>query len=291
MKLYERIRDIDRRIIYLFMAIAVILPLIFTVRFPEYPAPMVQKTFDAVENLEPGSRILISFDYDPGSEPELQPMATAWVRHAVEKGHKLVIMALWPLGQEMATNTIAAVKADLKAAGSKKRFEDGLDYVNLGYKTGNYGVINVALTDLLRQFPADVKNVPTATIPVMKGIKSLKDFDLMVSVSAGLPGLKEWIQFGSDPAGVPIIGGNTAVQAPLMYPYYPKQLSGLLGGLKAAAEYETLLGKKYPQYADVKLNKGRIRMGAQTIAHIVIMLFIVIGNITYFIDRRRGEAR
>jgi hypothetical protein len=138
-------------------------------------------------------------------------------------------------------------------------------------------------------------------IPMMNGVKSLKDFDLLVNISAGFPGLKEWVQFGADPAGVRIVGGSTAVQAPLMYPYIPNQLNGILGGLKAAAEYEECMDRKFCQKQcgedqdctdECKekfreRNKGKIRMGAQAIAHMVIMLFIIIGNITYFIDRRR----
>ena len=50
-------------------------------------------------------------------------------------------------------------------------------------------------------------------------------------VGSGFPGVKEWIQFGGDPADVPTAGGVTAVEAPLLYPYYPEQLIGLMGGL------------------------------------------------------------
>ena len=38
-----------------------------------------------------------------------------------------------------------------------------------------------------------------------------------------------------------MVSGMTGVQAPLMYPYYPGQLKGLLGAIKGAAEYESLV--------------------------------------------------
>ena len=292
MNFYEKIRDIDRRFIFLLMGLAVALPLIFTLRFPEFPTPMVKGIFEIIENLPEDSKVLMSFDYDPASEPELQPMATAWLRHCVERRHKIYISALWPIGQDMARQTIQQVKKDLaqkKAeTGVEIPFEYGIDYVNLGYKSGGPGVINVMLTDIEKMFPTDVTNRAISSIPMMKKVKNLRDFDLFVNISAGSPGLKEWIQFGADPAGVRIVGGSTAVQAPLLYPYYPKQLSGVLGGLKSAAEYEKLLGDKYPQYSDIQQSKGRVRMGAQAVAHMVIMLFIIVGNITFFIDRRRS---
>ncbi|MBZ0271592.1 hypothetical protein K8I61_06125 [bacterium] len=295
MAFYDKIRNIDRRVIFLLIGLSVALPLIFTIRFPEFPTPMVKQIFGLMEDLPPGAKVLVSFDYDPASEPELQPMATAWMRQLAEKRAKIYIMALWPIGQDMARLSIDALKRDLadkeRETGEKVPFEYGVNYVNLGFKSGAQGVINVVLTDFEKMYPTDAAGQALSTIPLMKEARSLKDFDLIVNISAGTPGLKEWIQFGADPAGVRIVGGSTAVQAPLLYPYYPKQLYGLLGGLKPAAEYEKLMGDRYPQYADIQKNKGRIRMGAQAVAHLVIMAFIIIGNITFFIDRRRERSR
>lgn len=294
-KFYSLVRDIDRRIIFLFMALAIIIPLLIAPSFPEYPAQMVLDTFQEFDRLEPGSRVLMPFDYDPASEPELQPMATAWMRHAFENDLKVYIVALWPIGQNMAEDTLNEVRPEYPMK------KEGIDYVNLGFKSGGQGVINVMLTDIRKIYPTDVNNKSLDAIPMMKDVKNLKDFDLIVNISAGFPGLKEWVQFGADPSGTRIIGGSTAVQAPLMYPYIPSQLNGILGGLKAAAEYEECLDRKLCAkkcgqsdpcletcMAEMRVrDKGKKRMGAQAVAHIVIMAFITIGNITFFIDRRR----
>ena len=265
-----------------------ILPLIFEIRFPEKATPMVEDVFREVEKLPAGSKVLIAFDYDPASEPELAPMATAWLRQCAIKGHKMYILALWPLGQQMAANTISEVFGkELKNLNLKY----GVDYVNLGFKSGGQGVINVILGDFEQLYSTDTNGTSVHDIPMMKNVKNLKSMDLIVNISAGTPGLKEWVQFGSDPAGVPLVGGSTAVQAPLMYPYYPRQMVGMLGGLKGAAEYEQLVQEKYPQFRDPKLNVAIRRMGPQAVAHIVIMAFILIGNITFFIDKRRSRKR
>ena len=62
---------------------------------------------------------------------------------------------------------------------------------------------------------------------------------------------------------------------------------GLMGGIKGAAEYEAELMRRYPQFKD-RSHPGIDMMGPQAVAHVVIMLFIVIGNIAYFTVRRRG---
>ncbi len=283
MDFYQRIRDIDRRVIFLFIGLSVIMPLIFQLEFPEYPSPPVRAIFDKIESLPEGSKVLLAFDYDPPSEPELQPMATAVMRHCCKKNLKMYIVALWPMGQFMAGRTIDRV--------IKEEFPDkvyGRDYVNLGYKSGGPGVINVILTDFRKMYPADAYGASIDDIEMMRGVKNLKNMDLIVDFSAGDPGLKQWIQFAGDPGKIPTCGGVTAVSAPLLYPYYPRQMFGIMGGIKGAAEYESALMRRYPEFKGRSRN-AIIRMGPQTVAHIVIMAFIVIGNITYFIDRRREK--
>ncbi len=283
MGFYQKIRDIDRRVIFLFIGISVIVPLIFQLVFPEYPSPPVRAIFDKIESLPEGSKVLLAFDYDPPSEPELQPMATAITRHCCRKNLKMYIVALWPMGQFMAGRTIERVIVG--------EFPDkvyGEDYVNLGYKSGGRGVINVILNDIRKMYPTDVPGTSLDEIEMMREVRNLKSMDLIVNFGAGDPGLKEWVQFAGDPGQIPTCGGVTAVSAPLLYPYYPKQMFGIIGGIKGAAEYESTLMRRYPEFRERSSN-AIVRMGPQTIAHIVIMAFIVIGNVTYFIDRRREK--
>ena len=163
---------------------------------------------------------------------------------------------------------------------------DGIDYVNIGYKAGNEGVLNVIVTDFKKMFPTDVNGVQYDSIQVFNNIKSCKDIDLIVSIGGGRPGVKEWVLFVGDPGGVPMAAGVAAVVAPQLYPYYPKQLLGLLGGVKGAAEYENTLKDNYPQFENMS-TPAIIMMGPQTLAHLVIMCFIIIGNVLFFLNRKR----
>ena len=54
----------------------------------------------------------------------------------------------------------------------------------------------------------------------------------------------------------------------------------VLAGMPGAAEYESLIGQK---------GSATSGMDAQSVAHLVIVLFIVLGNISYFIDRKRSR--
>jgi len=287
MSFYDKITNIDRRVIFLFIALSVIIPLLLNIKFTEKAGPIVKNIFDKVESLPAGSRVLLSLDYGPSTVPEIQPMVNALVRHFNEKELKIYFMCLWATGQNLTTTTVDSVQT--------KEFPDkvyGIDYVNLGYKAGNEGLINVLLTDMKKMYTTDVLGTYIDDIEMMKQVRNLTSFDLIVGLGGGTPGIKEWILFAGDPGRIPVAGGSTAVQAPLLYPYWPNQLLGLMGGIKGAAEYESELISQYPKYK-TKSSPGIKMMGPQAIAHIVIMLFIIIGNITFFMERareRKGRA-
>ncbi|MEW6050021.1 MAG: hypothetical protein AB1644_03025 [Candidatus Zixiibacteriota bacterium] len=274
-------REVPRRLIFAFVFVAVSLPVLFPITFKERMTPTVKAVFDKIESLPPGSRVLMSFDFDPAMAPEVQPMADAYMRHCLSKGHRVVFMSLWATGQALMTTSLDRV---VRREFSQK--VNGVDYAVIGYKAGNEGVLNVIVTDIRKMFPTDVNTVPLDSLPIFDGVRSCKDFDLVLTTGGGYPGAKEWVLFVGDPGNVPIASGVAAVTAPLLYPYYPRQILGILGGIKGAAEYEHELVNRYPQFADTPA-PGLRMMGPQTLAHLVIMAFIIIGNITYFRSRKK----
>lgn len=278
------LKNLDRRWIFLLVFLSVSLPILFEAQFPESATDLSQSTFDAVESLPDGSKVLLSYDYDPASEGELGPMATAFAYHCAAKKHKMYFMALWPVGPQMIDDVIAnVITADFP------EMEYGHDYVNLGFKSGNEGVIKVVVTDFRELYTTDVFGTAFDEIPMCQGISSVQDMDLVINVSAGYPGTKEWVQYAvtAYPNDIKLVGGCTGVQAPLLYPYIPDQLPGLLGAIKGAAEYEKLVVDHY-ELDDPKYNEGLRRMGPQLIAHLLMILLIILGNVVYFAEKREG---
>ncbi|MBU1652803.1 hypothetical protein KKA00_11315 [bacterium] len=278
-------KEVDRRVIFLFIFLAVAAPILFPVTFTEKATLVVRSVFDKIDNLPPGSKVLISFDFDPAMAPEVQPMANAISRHCLDKGHKVIFMSLWATGQALMTQSLE--RSILPGFPEK---ENLVDYVNIGFKAGNEGVLNVIVTNFRKMFPTDVNSVPLDSIAVFDGITSCYDLDMIVALGGGKPGPKEWILFVGDPAQIPVGVGVAAVVAPQMYPYYPTQVVGILGGIKGAAEYESLLVKTHKRFAEMD-TPGLRMMGPQTLAHVVIMSFIVIGNIIFFRSRRREKKQ
>ena len=120
----------------------------------------------------------------------------------------------------------------------------------------------------------------------------------MVNVCAGDPGAKQWVQYAATPAGIPLVAGCTGVQAPLLYPYIPDPMAGLLAAIKGAAGYEQILIENYPSLGKADMINSQFsttaafqRMGPQFVAHLLMLLLIVVGNFIFFLDRKRGATR
>jgi len=280
----EKLANLDRRWIFLSMFLAVAIPILLELEFPEKPTKLAQDVFDEIEKLQPGDKVLLAFDYDPASEGELGPMATSFILHCANKKLKMYFLSLFPVGPQMVEDGITKVILT--------DFPDlvyGEDYVNLGYKPGYEGVIKVIMTDLRELYTTDARGQNIDQIPMCQDVENVQDMKLIVNVSAGYPGSKEWVQYGTTayPDKIKMVAGVTGVQAPYMYPYVPKQLKGLLGAIKGAAEYETLVNEKYidgvpkPEYRE-----GVRRMGPQLVAHLLMIFLILAGNILFFLQKR-----
>ncbi|MCA9028038.1 MAG: hypothetical protein KDA86_22700 [Planctomycetaceae bacterium] len=283
--MYEFFKTLDRRWIFLLMLIAVGLPILRGWQFPERPSPMVQSVFDAIESLPEGSQVWMAYDYDPGSQGELHPMALAFTRHCALKKLKMYYMTLWPQGPPMIQKNVDVLRNEFPD------LQYGVDYVNLGYRPGYEGPIKLAVTDLRKTIAADVDGKSLNDLPMTKGLKNIQNVDLIINVSAGYPGTKEWVLYAATPYNISSVAGCTGVQAPYLYPYVPQQLNGLLGAIKGAAEYEFLLLEAYPQLREnPEAQEALRRMGPQLLAHLVLIALIVIGNVIYFVGRRRGDV-
>ena len=270
------LRTMDRRWIFLAVGLLVILPLAFGFHIaPVVPSHRAKGFYDAIERLPEGSTVLVAGDYDPGTRAENYPMHLAATRQLMRRNIKIIGVELYPAGVPLADDVLRIVAAEY----DKKI---GIDYVNLGYKVGNELVMSSMGSSIPKTYPVDSRGIPVAQVPVMRGIENFQQIDMIVSISAGYPGTKEWVQQVVSRFHVPMVAGVTAVSAPEYYPYLQAgQLQGLLGGMAGAAEYEVLVGK--PALA----TRG---MDAQSLAHLFIAFMILLGNLAFLPQRKPAKG-
>ena len=267
-----RLLQLDRRFIFGLMSVVTVLPLLYPLGLPVRISPETQQLYDRLERLPERSVVLLSLDYDPASKPELHPMTVSLLRHAFARNLRVVALTLWPAGTSMAESAVTRGAAE---AGKT----DGTDYVFLGYGPGEANAIISLGQSLADAFPTDYAGRKTEGLPVLAGVHSLRDIDYAISLSAGFPGLDTWYVYGKEKYGFELGGGCTAVSAPKFYPLLQTgQINGLLGGLRGAAEYETLLNQT---------GKATAGMDAQSVTHFLIIGLIIICNVCYLLSGRK----
>lgn len=267
----EKLEAVDRRAVFVVMGFAITVPLLFPVPLPINPTEPVRSFYQFIEKLPPGSRVLVADDWDPGSKAELQTVSLIVHRHLRDHGVRVIDVCLWPTGP-------SAVAEVLDGVYGKAGKEYGKDYVFLGFKEGREVVMASMGNSIPATYPADSRGTPVGQLPIMQGVKNISDLAGLISVSAGYPGTKEWVQQVKNRYNIPMISACNGVSAPEYFAYYEsKQLSGLVGGMKAFAEYERLLGGA--------TGFATMAMTSQASGHYVLVLLIVAGNVLYLLKR------
>jgi hypothetical protein len=204
-------------------------------------------------------------------------MAESFIRFCFERDLRVIVMGLWPQGPQQAN--LAIQKVLQEDAIKAKNLKYGEDYVNLGFQSGNEFVIQGMGTSIKAKFPSDYRGTPYDEIALVKNVKNFSNIDYSFNLSAGFPGTVEWVQVAVDRFGLDLGAGNTAVQAPTMYTYLNAgQLIGLMGGMNGAAEFERLA-----QWT----GKATKFMLSQSFSHMVVIAFVIIGNVAFFMSGRK----
>jgi hypothetical protein len=270
----KRLLAIDRRFIFLLVAAGVVLPLLHPLNLPVTVTPRVKAAFEAIDALPAGSKVLISMDYEPDIMAELQPMSIAVMRHCFRKHLQVIAMTLYPAGTGLGERALTLAAAAEGAVKNK-------DYAWLGYKSG-FQVVMIGIGENLRGiYPVDFYGTPLDDIPMMRGVNSYRQMAMVVNLS-GSTAADYWIQFAQGRFHAPLVLGCTAVMATDYYPYLSsRQVLGLIGGMKGAAEYEALIDT---------IGDARRGMDAQSLVHLIVVALVIVGNGALFLSRRAGET-
>lgn len=277
--MWDKFLKIDRRWIFLLTGICIILPFLLPIGLPIDISPPVRSLYEKIDNIPPnGPALLLDFSCDASVLPELRPMAVAILQHCFRKNIRVILMGLELPGVGIAQTILEEVK---KKFPDKKR---GIDYVLMPFVYG-WGIVILRIGESIHEtFETDYYGTPLDSLPMMQSIHNYEQIPLVVCLTgSAMP--RSWIIYANTGYGQEIGAGITAVMAPEFYPFLQtKQLVGMLGGLKGAAEYETLVERNLGF-------KGRkvasIGMDSQSIVHIMMIIFIILGNVAYFMARRR----
>ncbi len=263
----------DRRIVFILVALAVIIPMLFPVNLPVSVSEPSQKLYDYIDTLPPESTIMLAFDYGPASLAELNPMARAVLKQCFNKKVRVIGLTLIPDAPTLANTLIEEVAKENGAVA-------GEDYVFLGYRPGGNLVILGMGTSIASVFENDYNGKVLAEIPMMENITNYDQISLLLDLASG-SSTETWILYANAQYNLRIAAGVTGVIISQMYPYLQTgQLVGLISGISGAAEYELLIDTPA---------KGVQWINIESFVHLLIVGLVILGNIAFFIRNRHEE--
>ena len=308
---WDRMQNLDRRYIYIVVALSIIIPLLIPFNSKTYitePVENLYKKIDSFSEREDRA-ILMCFMHDASTMPELFPMEVSILRHCFERNIKVFTICFLPTAAPLIDYAINTAK---EVGGFD--VQSGVDYCNIGYKP--YALFLPILLgmgeDIAEAVETDSEGRKVENLEIMKNLKNYNELNLVIDFSASAS-VQTWITYARVKFGANIGAGITAVMAAENYPFLQTgQLVGMLGGLKGAAEYEKLVdvfasyeSEDYPngrtfskeivketwipitdRNIPYQFKTARIGMNAQSVAHIMIIVFIILGNIGYFVTRK-----
>lgn len=255
----------------LFVLVTILM--LFNVQIKTEISPDTQHMFDYIESLPEGSTIIVSFDHEASSLPEMRPLGLAILRHAFSKNFKLIGVALLAEGTGIGNRLM---QQSAKEYGKQY----GIDYVFLGFKPQYIAAILSMGESIESTFPEDFIGNTTADLPLLDKIKNYENVTCVISVADGSL-TTHWIEYGRARYGIEVSAVVAAAMVTTYDPYLSSgQLRAMVGGLRGAAEYERLINRG---------GSGSRGMLAQSMAHVYVIALIIIGNVIYFRNRRRGK--
>jgi len=285
---WAKLTQIDRRIIFITVGLAILIPLIFPIRMPVGTQRVTKHLFQAVEEIDPQEQVLLlSCDYAPQTEAENQPMTVAVLRHCFARRLPVLINALYVEGAPLLDLAMHQVMDEFNAH-AKANADSilyGRDVVYLGWQPPPIVPILSMGRSIKGIYPVDYYLTPMDSLPLMTGVHNYDQVGLVMAITP-LASPLWYVMYARTKFGVKVGAGCTAVCAPDFYPYCRSgQLLGMMAGMKGAAEYEELVENEYHPGGRRRATEG---MASQSAAHLLMMFFVIIGNIAYFSTRRKS---
>jgi len=273
-KLVKVLKKLDRRWIFLLIFLSCIIPFFITDLFDSdfSISKETMRVYSIIDGFNEGDAVFIDFAFDPTLQAELLPMVEQVVKHCFDKKVRVFIYYPYLTSIGLGQNLLSDILKEERYS----RMENGVDFIHLGY-------IPIDVDMMVFSTYSDFKSTFGNEGKIFKGIKTMADIKYIMTFS-GSDHSESYILLQRR-FGYRLGAGVTAVIGPDFVPYLQTgQLDGLLFGLRGAAEYEKLRQK---HGADkIHNQKANLGMASLSMSHLVMFLFIGLGNFIYFYERK-----
>ena len=281
--------NIDPRVVYLFVALALALPMIKGVSLKPVRMEAAESFYNTLEALPSNSdkAVMLVLDWGPGTFAENGPQSKITMEHLFRKRIPFILTSIYAQASPTLQELPLEVVSELKKEMPNENWEYGKDWINIGFQAGGWQSIQslASSEDFHQILKTDVRGIPIAELPMMNKIHTIKDIQMLVQITSLVGTFNAWLQFfRTDKYKPEMLHGCTSITIPEAYLYYSsKQILGFFEGVAGAAWYDELLNKNFPMRKEQA--KG-INTGL-AIAQMVILFFIALGNIGHLLYREK----
>lgn len=276
--IWDRLEAVPREALYALLLIFFIIPMVNPIGFPVPISDEVRRWYNTIDALPSGSAIMIDFGYSGGGEPELGPMAVAVYHHMFSRkaGLKAICMSTSIEGPLLWDKAMAEVNPSRYGANY------GKDYIHIGYISGGEIAMASIGKDLRAAVSTDYKGVSLDTFSIMQGIANAGSFQLLICYTTGGDQSEGWVRQWYTPYKTPYLCSVLAMMVPTMLPYQKAgQIISVTSGAQAG-QMEVLV--KVPA-------RGIKSADVITMTHLLVVGFIVLGNIAYYAKKFSGGSK
>jgi len=278
-RIWEKLDNIPSPIYYGLLIIIVTAVLIQPIGLPIEVSSETRRFYEAVDKLPKDALVYVEVAMLPADAGENAPFLVALAHHLFSRPVRIVFLTFDEDGFYLYMKYVEEAVDPQKLYGRVY----GRDYVFLGFLASPIPTMAAMAKDLY--FPrVDYKGTTLTQLDVMKGAKDVRDIALLVAVTGAHKTLgQNWVQQWVEPYGAPrYIVCATAMTLPTLKPFYGKgKIEILVSGAVAAGEYEYLVRKP---------GRGLMSSDAISLAHMLIIMFILLGNVGYLGKRRKGRG-
>jgi hypothetical protein len=272
----SKLANIDRRVFYWILFIALMVPFLSPIGFPITISPNTQDLYDGVtgDQVQEGEVWIMNFGYGVSAWSECHPAVTVCTKALFREGAKIIFVGIHydvELTYNKLQDTVSEDFAD-KVYGE--------DYVFLGYMTGGESVVAQLASNIASVFPQDHFGTPYDEIPMLQNIHGVHDIAGVLSSDTGDYGghfMTQWQgAYGTKLAEIGIaMNGSTDLPR-----WQAGNFFGVSVGSRGGAELEQLIDE---------LGEATTAMDSISVSHLLLVLAVIIGNIGVITEKLGGK--
>jgi hypothetical protein len=270
------------RLVFLIFLLLIAIPFIQPLGLPLKISESSVEYYDYLTNVEQDGVIVWDERMTFVNWAELAPteIVTYYesLKLCAEKNCKFIVLAGRPEGAANAHKLFQMFEPEINQWG----LEYGVDYVHLGYVTGEEAMVRQIAQDLKGLTSVDYYGNPISELPILEGVDDITDYSLMgfIILTSGEMYVRQWWSYAQDLGHqVPIINNVQSGGVQINMPFVRAgQINAMVNGLRGGAELEQL---------SQRLGPGTISIDAFSLAHLYGIALIIISNAWYY--TRGGE--